>query len=135
MTCTTHTYWHCYLCTFPRTIKTGIGTCCGSSIHSFHSILEFLIWHSTFGAITFYQFWFLIFFKVFLSFSPYPRNHFKINLKKILSFVTFFCLTEKWYYHCIKSYHNWKKKSNFDSKWTLRFIQRGVPDFLLRRYW
>ena len=98
MTCTTHMYLMAldyYLCTFPRTIKTGIGTCCGSSIHSFHSILEFLIWHSTFGAITFYQFWFLIFFKVFLSFSPYPRNHFKINLKKILSFVTFFCLTEK----------------------------------------
>ena len=31
----------CYLCTFPRTIKTGIGTCCGSSIHSFHLKSEF----------------------------------------------------------------------------------------------
>ena len=62
----------CYLCTFPRTIKTGIGTCCGSSIHSFHLKSEFQIWHSTFGAITFHQFWFMIFFKVYL-FLPTPE--------------------------------------------------------------
>ena len=70
-----------------------------------------------------------------LSFSSYPRNFFRIDLMKKKNIILYYFFLPHWK-RILSLYQKIEKTiSNFDSEWTLQFIQRGVPDFLLRRCW